>query len=60
MLVATGHANFSKAGTRKVKAKLTAKGMRLLKHAKHLKLTAKGTFTPLGKRAVVALSRLVG
>jgi hypothetical protein len=56
VLVATGSASFAKAGTRTLKIKLTSKGKRLLKHAKHLKLTAKGTFVPTGKSGIVALA----
>jgi hypothetical protein len=47
-LVATVGATFHQAGKAKVKIKLTANGRRLLKGAKHLKLTAKGSFTPAG------------
>lgn len=35
-----------------IRVKLTAAGKRLLKHAKSLKLTAKGTFTPAGKTPI--------
>jgi hypothetical protein len=56
VLIATGTATFSKAGNAPVKIKLTVKGAKLLKHAKLLKLTAKGTFTPTGEAAVTALS----
>jgi 6-phosphogluconolactonase (cycloisomerase 2 family) len=53
--VATGHAHFSQTGTvTKVKLHLTANGVRLLKHANRLKLTAQGTFTPTGPHAIVA------
>jgi hypothetical protein len=52
VLVASGQRSFSGAGTAKIKIKLTAAGRRLLKHAKQLKLTAKGTFTPTGKRPI--------
>jgi uncharacterized protein (AIM24 family) len=53
VLVAAGHLTFA-AGTAKMKVKLTAAGRRLLKHAKHLKLTGKAVFTPTHKTAVVA------
>jgi hypothetical protein len=49
VLVAAGQRTFSAAGTAKITIKLTAAGKRLLKHAKQLKLTGKGTFTPTGK-----------
>ncbi len=52
VLVASGQRSFSAAGTAKIKIKLTAAGKRLLKHAKKLKLTAKGTFTPTGKTPI--------
>ena len=54
VLLADGRATFFRAGTLKLKIKLTAKGKGLLRHAKRLKLTAKGTFTPTGKHAIVA------
>ncbi len=52
VLVAAGHLTFSVAGTATLKVKLTSAGKRLLKHAKQLKLTAKGTFTPTGNTPV--------
>lgn len=51
VLVASGKLTFSGAGTGKLNIRLTAAGKRLLKHAKRLKLTAKGTFTPSGGAA---------
>jgi hypothetical protein len=54
VLVASGQRSFSAAGTATIKIKLTAAGKRLLKHAKQLKLTAKGTFTPTGKTPITA------
>lgn len=57
VLVARGHSAFLTAGTKTLKVKLTAAGKRLLKHAQHLKLTAKGAFTPTGKAAVTAKKR---
>ena len=53
VLVASGQASFLAAGTSKVKISLTAAGRKLLKHAKQLKLTAKGVFTTSGKTPVV-------
>jgi hypothetical protein len=53
ILVAAGQMTFSAPGTALIKVKLTAAGKRLLKHAKRLKLTAKGTFIPTGKAPVV-------
>jgi hypothetical protein len=54
VLVATGKATFSQAGTQTLTITLTANGKQLLKHAKRLQLTAKGTFTSAGKPATVA------
>jgi hypothetical protein len=54
VLVASGRLTFSAAASGKLKVKLTAAGKKLLKHAKHLKLTAKGSFTPTGNAAVLA------
>ena len=53
VLVATAAANASKPGSVKVDVKLTAKGKQLLRHAGSVTLTAKGSFTPLGKPAVI-------
>jgi hypothetical protein len=52
ILVAAGQMTFSAARTAKINVKLTAAGKRLLKHAKSVKLTAKGTFTPTGKAPI--------
>jgi hypothetical protein len=54
VLVASGQMTFATPGSAKVKVKLTAAGKLLLKHAKQLKLTAKGVFTPTGKGAITA------
>jgi hypothetical protein len=54
VLVATGHLAFSAARTETLNVKLTNAGERLLQHAKHLKLTAKGTFTPTGAAPITA------
>jgi uncharacterized repeat protein (TIGR02543 family) len=59
VLVAAGHLTFSGAGSATIKIKLTAAGKRLLKHAKKLKLTAKGTFAPTGKTPVAATTVFV-
>ena len=48
VLVATGSHRFSAAGTGKLAIHLTRKGRSVLKHAKRLKLTAKGKFKPSG------------
>ena len=52
VLVAAGHLTFTTTGTGIVKLKITAAGKALLKRAKQLKLTAKGTFTPTGKTPI--------
>jgi hypothetical protein len=46
MLVAAGKLTFLAKGTARMKIKLTLAGRRLLEHAKQLKVTAKGAFTP--------------
>ncbi|HEX3874077.1 MAG TPA: hypothetical protein VHW26_08015 [Solirubrobacteraceae bacterium] len=57
-LLASGRLTFSAADTGKLKIKLTAAGKKLLKsersgHAKLLKFTAKATFKPTGRTAIV-------
>jgi hypothetical protein len=59
VLVGAGHQTFSAPGTATIKIKLTAAGKSLLKHAKQLKLTAKGTFTPTGKAPITATRSFV-
>jgi len=59
ILVGAGYLTFSAAGTATMQIKLTATGKRLLKHAKKLKLTAKGTFTPTGTAAIAATRTFV-
>ena len=54
VLVAVGRFSFTQAGVAKLPIKLTAKGKSLLKHAKQLKLTAKGVLTLGGQKAVSA------
>jgi hypothetical protein len=55
VLVASGQMAFSAAGMGQVKVRLTAVGKRLLKHAKRVKLTAKGVFTARGGAAVTVM-----
>jgi hypothetical protein len=50
----TVHTRFSSAGTIKLTIELTRQGRRPLKHARRLELTAKGSFTPTGRRAIDA------
>jgi hypothetical protein len=52
VLIASGRMHFSRAGSAKMKIKLTAAGKHLLRSSRRLKLTAKGTFTPTGKAAI--------
>jgi hypothetical protein len=59
VLVASGRLGFAAAGTATMKIKLTAAGKRLLKHARSIKLTSRGTFTPVGKAPVVATRAFV-
>ncbi|HUN78402.1 MAG TPA: hypothetical protein VMU32_05745 [Solirubrobacteraceae bacterium] len=48
ILVATGRARFAKTSTGRIRIELTRAGIRLLKHAKKVKLIARGIFTPTG------------
>lgn len=54
ILVASGRISFTTAGTARVTLKLTPGGKHLLKHVKRLKITARGTFTPIGGAPVAA------
>jgi alpha-tubulin suppressor-like RCC1 family protein len=54
VLLAAGRLRFATAGTRKITLKLTPAGRRLLRKRKRIALTAKGSFTPMDKRAVTA------
>ncbi len=54
VLVATIRTSFAKAETRQVEVKLTRNGKQLLRGAKHLRLTAEGTFTSTGGPAITA------
>jgi hypothetical protein len=54
MLVGSGSAVFSVAGTGKVKVNLTGAGRRLLASANDLKLTASVRFTPTAHPPMVA------
>jgi len=59
VLVASGQAAFSTAGTGKLKVRLTVAGKRLLEHAKRVRLTVKGVFTPQSGNVVSAARQLV-
>ena len=54
-LVAIGRASCPAGRAVKVMIKLTGKGRQLLMRAKQIKLTAKASFTPTGRAAVVTL-----
>ena len=58
-LVASGIVVFANPGELRLKLKLTRLGKRLLKHANHLKLVARGSFTPTGQAAVTSVKRFV-
>jgi hypothetical protein len=51
-LVASGKRSFASAGDGKITVILTTVGKKMLKHAKRLKLTIKGSFKPAGGSAV--------
>jgi hypothetical protein len=55
VLVATGKKVFPRAGKLSFTVKLTAKGLLLVKKAKRIKLTARGSFTPVGQPPIVAI-----
>ena len=57
VLVASGRATFPHAAVKKVKITLTPRGIRLLKRAKQLQLSAHASFRPPGRHAVVASRR---
>jgi hypothetical protein len=54
VLIASGRRTFAAAGTATIAIELTAAGRKELLHAKHLVLTAQGTFTRAGAPAVTA------
>ena len=56
VLVAASRATFNSAGTSEIKIVLTGGGARLLRHARRLELSVRGSFTPtgIGARAVFA------
>jgi hypothetical protein len=59
VLVAAGRLTFSAAGSAAMKIMLSAAGKRLLKRARQIKLTVKGTFTPTGGMAIAASRTLI-
>jgi alpha-tubulin suppressor-like RCC1 family protein len=54
VLFASGHASFPTAGTRTVTLTLTLSARKLLRHRKRIALSVRGSFTPSGKRTIVA------
>jgi hypothetical protein len=54
LLVAGGKVAFRKAGTAAIVVRLTRAGERLLKHSKHVSLSAKAMFAPNGAAAIRA------
>jgi hypothetical protein len=52
VLIAKGSHKFSAAGKGKLAIRLTTKGRSVFKHARRLKLTAKGSFKPTGAAAI--------
>jgi hypothetical protein len=52
--LASGSANFTKAGSATVKVALTTTGKHVHQHANSLPITIHGSFTPTGKTAVIA------
>jgi PKD repeat protein len=54
IVIATGTRRFTSGGAATVEIKLTAKGVKLLKHAKSLKVTATSSFTAQGAAPVTA------
>jgi hypothetical protein len=59
ILVAAGQLDFSTAGTKTVKLRLTTAGKRLLRNAKRLKLIARGSFRPSGKSPIIVTRSFV-
>lgn len=57
LLVASGTATFTAAGSERITIRLTARGRRLLRHVHRLSLVAKGDFTPAGTPKVTVLKR---
>ncbi len=59
VLVASAHHTFSGPAAATIKIKLTAAGRKLLRRARRVKLTGRGTFTPLGGPGVSAARAFV-
>jgi hypothetical protein len=54
VLLAGGSVKFMAAGRKQITIRLTKRGKRLLRHAKRLRITVVGTFTPTGQPSVRA------
>lgn len=54
VIVAIGRARFSKPERVRITIRLTARGVRMLKTVRSIRLTAKGTYTPTGSSSVTA------
>lgn len=54
VLVGSGRVSFTRAGTANITIRLTGRGKALLRHAKRLRLTARGVLTPGGEPSVSA------
>jgi alpha-tubulin suppressor-like RCC1 family protein len=54
VLFASGKLTFNAPATKKITIKLTGKGQGLIKHRSSIKLTATGSFKPVGKAAITA------
>jgi hypothetical protein len=57
LLVASAAATYTAAGSERITIRLTRRGRQLLRHARRLALSAKGSFTPAGEPAVVAIRK---
>jgi hypothetical protein len=58
VLVATGTRKLTRVGTAKITITLTTRGNKLLGHAKHIRLTARGILTSIGRAAVAATTTI--
>jgi hypothetical protein len=57
VLIASANVVLQHGGRAKIKIKLTRQGRKLLAHAKRVTLLARGSFTPVGGRAVITTKR---
>lgn len=57
VIVARGSARFSKPGPVRITIRLTPAGGRILKHARRLRVTASGTYTPTGRSRITVTRR---